>query len=78
VVFGEVIRIHVRDDVVLPGGKLDIAKIEPIARMGYYDYAVIRDTFEMQIPNVSDAVLAVSKGGRRPRNDGDRGVEPEL
>src|SRR5205085_2908539 len=51
VVYGEVARIHVRDDVVLPNGKLDIAKIRPIARMGYFDHAVIDSVFEMVIPD---------------------------
>jgi flavin reductase (DIM6/NTAB) family NADH-FMN oxidoreductase RutF len=62
VVFGEVVRIHVSEDVVRADGRLDMAKIEPIARMGYYDYAVIRETFEMRIPGVSDAVLAGLEG----------------
>ncbi len=53
VVFGRVERIHVADNVITPEGKLDIAKIEPLARMGYYDYAVVRDTFEMRIPGAS-------------------------
>ena len=65
VVFGEVVQIHVRDDVVLPSGKLDIARIAPIARMGYYDYAVVRDTFEMRIPGVSAAVLDGLEGKAR-------------
>ena len=30
---------------------LDIAKIRPIARMGYFDYAVIDSVFEMIIPD---------------------------
>lgn len=51
VVYGEVMRIHVKDEVILPSGKLDIARIEPLARMGYYDYTIIRDTFEMRIPS---------------------------
>ena len=55
VVYGEVMRIHVKDEVILPSGKLDIAKIEPLARMGYYDYAVVRETFEMRIPSASGA-----------------------
>jgi len=55
VVYGQVKRIHVSDDVILPSGKLDISKIKPIARMGYYDYAVIENTFEMRIPNASNA-----------------------
>lgn len=53
VVFGEVVRIHVRDDVIAPDGKLDIAKIQPIARMGYYDYTCVRDVFEMKIPGAT-------------------------
>ena len=48
VVYGQVMRIHVRDDVILPSGKIDIPKIEPVARMGYYDYARITETFEMR------------------------------
>ena len=50
VVFGEVTRIHVSDDVVTSEGKIDIPKVKPIARMGYYDYAVIDSVFEMKIP----------------------------
>jgi len=55
VVYGEVARIHIDEGFVTPEGKLDIPKIEPIARMGYYDYAVIRETFEMKIPGASAA-----------------------
>jgi flavin reductase (DIM6/NTAB) family NADH-FMN oxidoreductase RutF len=65
VVFGEVVRIHVADDVVLPSGKLDIGRIAPIARMGYYDYAVIRDVFEMRIPTLSAALMQGLEGRRR-------------
>jgi flavin reductase (DIM6/NTAB) family NADH-FMN oxidoreductase RutF len=65
VVFGEVVQIHIRDDAVLPSGKLDIAKIAPIARMGYYDYAVIRETFEMKIPTLSAALLDGLEGAKR-------------
>jgi len=50
VVFGEVVRIHVKDNVVTDDGKIDIPAIKPIARMGYYDYAVIDQVFEMRIP----------------------------
>ncbi len=57
IVFGEVVQIHIRDDVILPTGKLDIAKIAPIARLGYYDYCVVRDTFEMVIPVIDPRVL---------------------
>ena len=50
VVYGEVTRIHVKDEVLTPQGKLDYTAIQPLARMGYYDYTVVRDSFEMRIP----------------------------
>lgn len=53
IVFAKVERTHIDDTVLTPDGKLDIPRIEPIARMGYYDYAVVTDTFEMRIPDAS-------------------------
>jgi hypothetical protein len=58
VVFAQVERIHVDDRFVAADGKLDIAKLQPIARMGYYDYTVVRDVFEMRIPDASGEALA--------------------
>ena len=55
VVYGRVERIRVDDAVIRPDGKMDIEKIQPIARMGYYDYTVVRDVFEMRIPGASQA-----------------------
>ena len=57
VVYGRVERIHVNEAYVAETGKLDIPKIAPIARLGYYDYTVVRETFEMRIPNASSATL---------------------
>ena len=62
VVYGRVERIHVADHVVNPDGKLDIPRIQPIARLGYYDYTVVREVFEMKIPNASAATLAGLEG----------------
>ena len=62
VVYGRVERIHVNEDFVAESGKLDIAKIAPIARMGYYDYTVVREVFEMRIPNASEATLRGLEG----------------
>ncbi len=53
VVYGVVERIAVDDRVITQEGKLDIPKIKPIARMGYYDYARIDTVFEMRIPGAS-------------------------
>ncbi|GAA6033110.1 hypothetical protein JCM8097_002949 [Rhodosporidiobolus ruineniae] len=49
IVIGRVIGIHI-DDRVLTNGLLDIKKTVPIARCGYWQYTVIRETFEMIIP----------------------------
>ena len=65
IVFGEVAQIHIRDDVVLPSGKLDIGKIAPLARMGYYDYTVIREVFEMRMPAVTSAAVVDGLEGAR-------------
>jgi flavin reductase (DIM6/NTAB) family NADH-FMN oxidoreductase RutF len=65
VVFGQVVRIHIDDKVILPSGKIDILKIRPIARLGYYDYTSVTDIFEMRVPNVSEDELAGLEG--RPR-----------
>lgn len=62
VVYGRVERIHIADTVITPEGKLDIGQIEPLARMGYYDYAVIRDTFEMRIPDANGDEAAGLEG----------------
>lgn len=61
VVFAEVVRIHIQDEVVDASGKIDIPKVKPIARMGYYDYAVIDSVFEMRIPG-DDAAAAGLEG----------------
>ncbi|UYY80617.1 flavin reductase family protein [Arthrobacter sp. YA7-1] len=54
VVYAAVERIHLDENALTPDGRIDIAKVKPIARMGYYDYTVITDTFEMKVPG-SDA-----------------------
>ena len=59
VVFGEVVRIHVKDDAVTDEGKIDILKIKPIARMGYYDYTVVDNLFEMKIPGSEHAAAGL-------------------
>lgn len=62
IVIGEVARIHVADEVITADGKMDVGKIRPIARMGYFDYAVIEKTFEMRIPDALDIERAGLEG----------------
>lgn len=49
VVFGEVVGVHI-DDAVLADGRVDLARIEPIARCGYQDYAWARTFFTLPRP----------------------------
>src|SRR3989338_7448712 len=53
VVYGEVVRIHVKNDALTAQGKLNYAAIRPLARMGYYDYTSVTETFEMRIPGAT-------------------------
>jgi flavin reductase (DIM6/NTAB) family NADH-FMN oxidoreductase RutF len=46
VVFGQVVGVHV-DDRFIKDGRLDTAAMQPIARCGYSDYAVVDKVFAM-------------------------------
>lgn len=48
-IFGEVIGIHIRDDLIV-NGRVDITLAKPIARLGYSEYAVVEKTFAMRRP----------------------------
>lgn len=62
IVFASVETIHVDDDAITADGRIDIPKIQPIARMGYFDYTVVRDTFEMRVPGSDSAAQAGLEG----------------
>jgi len=49
VVIGEVIGIHI-DDAYIADGRVDTAKLRPIARLGYMEYAVVDAVFSMDRP----------------------------
>ena len=50
VVFGEVIGVHLRDDCLVDG-KFDVTRYQPLARMGYRDYARIAEVFHLARPD---------------------------
>jgi flavin reductase (DIM6/NTAB) family NADH-FMN oxidoreductase RutF len=54
-IFGQVHGIHI-DESVLTDGMVDVTKLKPIARMGYMDYAVVEQVFEMRRPSVEQAM----------------------
>ena len=62
-VIGRVVGVHI-DDAVLTDGKVDVKKTMPIARCGYYDYAVVTETFQMIIPG-DEATLAGLEGSSK-------------
>lgn len=47
VVVGEVIGVHISDDVIDGNGRIDILRCRPLARMGYFDYTSVESVFEM-------------------------------
>lgn len=49
IVLGQVVGIHI-DDAALVDGRVDVTKLRPIARLGYRDYAVIDEVFELSGP----------------------------
>jgi flavin reductase (DIM6/NTAB) family NADH-FMN oxidoreductase RutF len=49
IVLGQVVGVHI-DDAVIVGDKVDVTKVKPIARLGYGDYAVIDEVFELSRP----------------------------
>ena len=58
VVFGRVVAVHIADEVLTPEGFVDVLKIRPLARMGYFDYTTVDSKFQMVIPGDSRAHLA--------------------
>ena len=62
IVIGKVLAIHISDDVLTPDGLIDVVKIRPIARLGYYDYTSIESVFRMEIPGNNEELLRGLEG----------------
>ncbi|MGH1368645.1 MAG: flavin reductase family protein [Maritimibacter sp.] len=50
VVFGEVVGVHIRDDCLV-NGKFDVTQFGLLSRLGYRDYTVVREAFELSRPD---------------------------
>lgn len=48
-ILAEVTGIHLRDDCVVDG-RFDVTRFHPVARLGYRDYAVVREVIEVLRP----------------------------
>ena len=62
VVFGRVVAVHIDDEALDPNGLVDVLKIQPLARMGYYDYTYVDNKFQMVIGGNNPALLAGLEG----------------
>jgi flavin reductase (DIM6/NTAB) family NADH-FMN oxidoreductase RutF len=62
VVFGRVVAVHIADEVLDADGLVDILKVRPIARMGYFDYTSVDSKFTMVIPGDQRALLGGLEG----------------
>lgn len=49
-VIGRVVGVHIRDDCLVDG-KFDITRFGMVARLGYRDYTVVHDAFELTRPD---------------------------
>lgn len=50
ILLGEVVGIHIRDDVIRDG-RVDPQRLRPIARLGYAEYTVLDNVFTMNFPS---------------------------
>ncbi len=48
-VFGEVTGVHIRDNCLVDG-IFDVTTFQPLSRLGYRDYAVVREVFSLTRP----------------------------
>ena len=49
-VLGEVIGVHM-DDACMKEGRFDVTTFQPLARLGYRDYSVVKELFELNRPD---------------------------
>lgn len=59
VVFGEVIGVHIADELINEEGRVDIGKLHPVARMGYQDYTEV----------TAETIFTLERPGFRSREE---------
>jgi flavin reductase (DIM6/NTAB) family NADH-FMN oxidoreductase RutF len=48
-IFGEIVMVHI-DDGLIVDGRVSMERLQPLARLGYRDYARLGEIFEMPLP----------------------------
>jgi flavin reductase (DIM6/NTAB) family NADH-FMN oxidoreductase RutF len=66
VVFGRVVGIHIAEHA-LTDGRVDVAKLKPLARLGYYEYTYVDKVFSMPPPGSATSALSAGLEGSRRR-----------
>jgi len=54
-VVGEILRVHVADDVLTPEGRVDPEKLRAVGRLGGDGYCIVRDVLHRARPKVARA-----------------------
>jgi len=66
IIIGQVVAVHIKDEFIAEDGKIDIPRIKPIGRLGYYDYTVVDNRFEMIIPGDNKDLSSGLEGAAGP------------
>jgi flavin reductase (DIM6/NTAB) family NADH-FMN oxidoreductase RutF len=53
IVLGDILALHVSDDILGPDGLVDPGKYPAVGRLGGSSYTTVRDSYELEIPVVS-------------------------
>jgi len=69
VIIGRVVLVHMKHEALTQDGRLDILKIRPLARLGYYDYTTVDSIFEMVIPGKNLSLISGLEGAPANRSD---------
>ena len=62
VIIGRVVAVHIADEVIGEDGKIDMTKIQPLARMGYSDYTYAEHVFELNSTKGLDPTSMARRG----------------
>jgi len=62
VIIGLVVLVHIKDDAIGSDGRLNVLRIRPLARLGYFDYTTVESSFEMVIPGGNKDLLRGLEG----------------
>jgi flavin reductase (DIM6/NTAB) family NADH-FMN oxidoreductase RutF len=52
-ILGQVVRLHLREDIMRPDGLVDASLLQPVARLGGPEYASLGEVFSMERPVVN-------------------------